>query len=599
MNVSEYIFRFLEEKGIDTAFLVTGGQAMYLNDALCRTPEIKPIFVHHEQTAGMSADAYARVSGRLGVAVVTAGPGAMNVTNGLVGGYMDSAPMMVISGQSNLQCVQYMESSGIRQHGIQGINIRPFVEAATKFFVTVDDPSKIEYYLEKAYHLAFDGRPGPVWIDVPLDIQRMQVPEKLQSPFVPEAMPSPFAVRNRRCDEVVAMLRAAKRPLVVAGQGVRLSGAVEQTVKFIETLGIPMITTRLGIDIIHSNHELYVGRPGNYGERSANLAVQNADLILALGSRLSTASVGHDGAKFGKNAKKIMVDIDPMELDKPGAVIDVKIPDDAKAFVICLQKHIDKELESGAFADYSEWAKKCGEWKAKYPVVLTEYADDTPVNSYYFVDRLSALCDSETAVLVDTGSCFHVACQAWKVKKGQRFLTTGGLSSMGYWVAVLGAAAANGYKNTIVITGDGSLQMNLQEFATIKNLNKPIKVFVLNNNGYLLIRQTQKNFMESRMFGEGPESGVFCPDTIEIAKAYGIKALRINEASEADDKIAEALAYDGPVVVDIMTPEWQLIVPRVSSDKLPDGRLVSRDYEDMFPYLDKDEMKANMIAETD
>jgi acetolactate synthase-1/2/3 large subunit len=563
---------------------------MFIADALCRTPEIKPIFTHHEQSAGMSADAYSRMTGKLGLAVVTAGPGAMNITNGLVGGFMDSAPMMIVSGQSNYSCVKYMDESGIRQYGVQGINIRPFVEAATKFFVTVDDPSKIKYYMEKAYYLAFAGRPGPVWIDVPLDIQRMEVPERLLSSYVPDQPTTLYADRKANCVTVIDHIKEAKRPLIIAGQGIRLGNALQEFLSLVEQLRVPVITTRLGIDLINSDHELYVGRPGNYGERSANIAIQNADLILVLGSRLSTSSIGHDASQFGKNAKIIAVEIDPLELNKPGANLAIKICDDVKKFIACL---LD-QLPAAGIREQASWTSRCRFWKEKYPVVLPEYEKEQPVNSYYFTQQLSALCDDKTAVLVDTGSCFHVACQAWKVKLGQRFLTTGGLSSMGYWAAVIGACAANNYQNTIVITGDGSLQMNLQELATIKNLNKPIKIFILNNNGYLLIRQTQRNFMESRFFGEGPNTGVYCPDSIKIAEAYGIKAVKIETPEETSEKIKEVLAYDGPVVCDVITPEWQLIIPRVSSDKMPDGTLVSRKYEDMFPYLPPEEMAENM-----
>jgi len=595
MNVSDYIFSFLKSKGVNTAFVVTGGQAMYLDDALARTSGIKTIFTHHEQSAGMSADAYSRITGRLGLAVVTAGPGAINVVNGLVGGYTDSAPMMVISGQSAYSCVEYQRESGIRQYGVQGIYIRPFVEAATKFFVTVDDPSRIKYYMEKAYHMAFSGRPGPVWIDVPLDIQRMEVPERLLMGFSPEDDGISRNERQVYIKDTINDLKKAKRPLIIAGQGVRLANAVPEFLDFVGRTKIPVVTTRLGIDIIHSDHPSYVGRPGNYGERSANFAIQNADLILVLGSRLSTSSVGHDASQFGKYAKKIVVDIDKKELEKPGVDIHNKINDDVKAFLKSLNKYLDEysmQIEASV-----NWCEYCLDLKRRFPVMLSEYITQSPVNSYYFIDRLSEKADSETAILVDTGSCFHVACQTWKIKKGQRFLTTGGLSSMGYWAGGLGACAANNYKNTIIITGDGSLQMNIQEFATIKHLNKPLKIFVLNNNGYLLIRQTQHNFMQDRFFGEGPETGVECPDTLKIAEAYGIKAFRIENVSEVDSIIQEVLNYDGPVICDVMSPEWQLIIPRISSEKLADGSLVSRKYEDMFPYLSDSELKEIMIAE--
>jgi acetolactate synthase-1/2/3 large subunit len=595
--VSDYVFDFLIKKGVDTAFVVTGGQAMYINDAMARRPEIKPIFAHHEQTCGMSADAYSRITKKLGLAVVTAGPGSINVVNGLVGGWTDSAPMMVISGQSAYACVKYQAESKIRQYGIQGINIRPFVESGTKFFVTVDDPSKIQYYMEKAYYLATTGRPGPVWIDIPLDIQRMEVPEELLTHFYPEddeqECTCTILERKRHVQEIIKELESSVRPLLIAGQGVSLSRAQEELKELAERLHIPIVTTRLGIDLIESDHILYVGRPGNYGERSANFAIQNSDCILVIGSRLSTASVGHNPDQFGKHAKIMVVDIDKKELDKPGVKIFKKVLDDAKGFLKEMLANIDNTVMN----DHSSWVSLCQSWKKNYPVVLEEYRNETPINSYYFIERLCHNTSSDAAILVDTGSCFHVACQAWKIKKGQRFLTTGGLSSMGYWVAGIGACAANEYKNTIVITGDGSLQMNIQEFATIKHNNLPVKVFIFNNNGYLLIRQTQNTFMEKRLFGEGPETGVWCPDALKIAEAYGIKGIRIDSVDDMDLKIKQALEHDGPVICDVMTQEWQLIVPRVASDKLPDGSLASRKYEDMFPYLSEEELKKNMIAE--
>lgn len=587
MTVSDYIFDFLEKKGVDSAFVITGGQAMYLDDALARRPAIKPIFAHHEQTCGMSADAYSRITGKLGVALVTAGPGSINVVNGLVGGWCDSASMMVISGQSALGCVKYQQESGIRQYGIQGIFIRPFVEKATKFFVTVDDPARIQYYMEKAYYMATTGRPGPVWIDVPLDVQRMEVPSSLLSSYEPQDETLPMEARRVAVEKTVRMLRASRRPLMILGQGVRISKAERLAIGFAERHNIPIVTTRLGIDVIPSAHPLYVGRPGNYGERSANLAAQTADLILSVGSRLSTAAIGHNARQFGCRAKKVVVDIDQKELDKPIFDIDLKVHDDAALF---LRRLSEADLD----ADYATWSELCRSWKGKYPVVVPEYYEEEEFGTYFFTDRLSKLTDSATMVVVDTGSCFHVACQTWKIKEGQHFLTTGGLSSMGWWVAGIGACIANDRRNTIVITGDGSLQMNIQEFATLKQNNLPVKVFIYNNNGYLLIRQTQRNFMDGRLFGEGPASGVWCPDSMKIAEAYGIKGVRIERKDEVDDKIREVLAYDGPVICDVKVPEWQLIVPRVSSDKKADGTLVSRNFEDMFPFLPREELEAEI-----
>lgn len=592
MNVSEYIFDFFAKKGVNTAFMVTGGQAMWLNDAIGKNLNYQIICTHHEQSAAMSADAYGRIQNKPAIALVTAGPGSVNALNGLIGGYTDSSPMIIISGQAALSFVQYQEETKIRQHGIQGINIKPLVENFVKYFITVDDAQKIEFYLEKAYLEATTGRTGPVWIDVPLDIQTAMVNERFLEKFYPIEEEVGRVSLKQAVKQAYKLLQKAKRPVLLVGQGVGLSGGRTAFYEFANKIRVPVITSRLGIDLIETDNDLYVGRPGNYGERSANFAIQNADLILSVGCRMSSALIGHNPKMFGKNAYIFSVDIDQKELDKPGANLSYKVQADAKDFFEkMLEQLLDQKLPS-----YEDWVKICQGWKKKYPVVQPEYEFEKPVNSYYFTDKLSNLADKDAAILVDTGSCFHVACQTWKVKKGQKYLTTGGLSSMGYWVAGIGACMANDRKETLVITGDGSLQMNIQEFATIKHNNLPIKVFIFNNNGYLLIRHTQRNFMEDRFVGEGPESGVWCPDSLEIAKAYGIKGVRIDSTENLDARIQEVLDYDGPVICDVMTPEWQLLIPRISSEKLPDGTLVSRNYEDMFPYLSEEELKENMIV---
>lgn len=593
MNVSEFIFEYYSKKGIDTAFMVTGGQAMWLNDAIGKNGNYDIICTHHEQSAAMSADAYGRIKNKPALTIVTAGPGSVNAMNGVVGGYTDSSPMIVISGQAALSFVQYQEKTKIRQHGVQGINIKPLVENVVKYFITIDDPQKTEYYLEKAYHEATTGRPGPVWVDVPLDIQNTQVDLKYMEKYVPEKEPMGRVTVKQAVKQAYNLLENAKRPVFLVGQGVSLAGARKEFYEYVNEVRIPVITARLGIDLIESDNDLYVGRPGNYGERAANFAIQNADVIISVGCRLASSLVGHNPKEFGKHAYLFVVDIDQKELDKPGAKIDYKAQIDCKDFFTKLQE----ELAEYQLPSYEEWVVKCNEWKTKYPVVQSEYKEQQPVNSYYFVDKLSELADKDAAIMVDTGSCFHVACQTWKLKKGQKYLTTGGLSSMGYWVAGIGACMANDKKDTIVITGDGSLQMNIQEFATIKYNKLPIKVFILNNNGYLLIRHTQHNFMEDRFVGEGPNSGVWCPDSIKIAEAYGIKGVRIENVNEVETKIKEVLESDGPVICEVMTPEWQLLIPRIASEKLPDGTLKSRNYEDMFPYLPEEELKANMIAE--
>lgn len=593
MNVSEYIFKFFNDKGVDTAFMVTGGQAMWLNDAIGRNKNYNIICHHHEQAAAMSADAYGRIMNKPAIALVTAGPGSVNALNGVVGGWTDSSPMIIISGQAALSFVQYQEKTGIRQHGIQGINIKPIVENVTKYFITIDDIHKLKYYLEKAYILCTTGRPGPVWIDVPLDIQSMLIDNISQDQeYIYEKDNDSIFI----CSVVEAIfekLKEAHRPIVLAGQGISLGGARRELYDFIMKTGIPLITSRLGIDLIESDNDLYVGRPGNYGERSANIAIQNADVIISIGCRLSSAMVGYNPEKFGKHAYIFDIDIDKKELNKPGVKIDYKVECNCKDVLEELIKRIIEEK----LPSYKKWALLCKSWKEKYPVVQSEYENEIPVNSYYFIDRLSKWAGSESAILVDTGSCFHVACQTWKVKKGQKYLTTGGLSSMGYWCAGIGACMANKKKETLIVTGDGSLQMNIQEFATIKGNNLPIKTFILDNNGYLLIRHTQRNFMEDRFIGESPSTGVWCPNVLDIAKAYGIKAVSITQPGDVDSKIKEVLSYNGPVICNVKTPEWQFLMPRISSEKMPDGRLVAHDYEDMYPFLPREEMKKNMVAE--
>lgn len=592
MNVSEYIFDYYNKKGVDSVFMVTGGQAMYLNDAVASNGKYNVICHHHEQACAMSADAYGRIKNKPAIALVTAGPGSVNAMNGVVGGYTDSSPMIVISGQANLSFVQYQEHTNIRQFGVQGINIKPLVQNVVKYFITIDDVTKVQYYLEKAWDAATTGRPGPVWLDVPLDIQRAEIPVDKQKPVEKTEIKTDSYILDKTIKSAIEKLKSSKRPVFLVGQGVSLAKAREEFLQLVEQVKIPVITARLGIDLIPTDSKYYVGRPGNYGERSANFGIQNADLIISIGCRMASSLVGHTPSMFGKHAYKIVIDIDQKELDKPGVEINEKACIDAKVFI----NELIKKISSENIPDYSEWVAKTNEWKEKYPVCQPEYKDEKTVNSYYFVNELSRLAPDTANILVDTGSCFHVACQTWKVKKGQKFLTTGGLSSMGYWCAGIGACIANDKKETIIITGDGSLQMNIQEFAPIHHNNLPIKTFILNNNGYLLIRSTQKNFM-GRYIGEGPETGVWCPDTAKIAAAYEIPYFKIDNVDNIEETLKKLFEIKGPVICEVMTPEWQLLVPRITSEKMPDGRLVAHEYSDMFPFLDREEYKEQMIAE--
>lgn len=598
MNVADFILKYFGERGVSEVFTVTGGHAMFLNDAVAKNKKFHYTCPHHEQTATMAAEAYSRVANKPAIAMVTAGPGAINALNGVVGAWVDSSPMIVISGQSNLSIVQYAEKTDIRQFGVQGISIRKIVTPVTKYFVTVDDPTRIGEYVAEAWKQVSTGRPGPVWIEVPVDMQRSEVPQVVIDAYGPlsETVISPASASSELLEKVAETyerISKAKRPLFIFGQGVRLSGGIPAFEAVIKKIKIPLLTSRLGLDIIASDHPLYAGRPGTYGERSANFAVQNADLIIAVGSRLTVSLTGYNVKDFGRNAAKILVDIDQKELEKPDLNIVLPVLADAKQFLLELARYAENKSE----IERPEWVAVCQNWRKKYPVVLPSYKDEKPVNSYYFTDRLSELTPEGANILVDTGSCFHVAAQTWKIKKDQRFLTTGGISTMGYWVAGIGSCIAADRKSTIVITGDGSLQMNLQDLATVKTNNLPLKIFIFNNNGYLLMRHTQKNFFESRMIGESPASGVWCPDAVKIAEVYGIKGVRISSVDEVDAKIKEVLDYDGPVVCDVMTPEWQLLIPRVTSEKGPDGKMISNPYENMFPFLSKEELGSNMIVE--
>lgn len=594
MTVAQYIVKFLENCKVDSVFMVTGGQAMFLNDAIYKSRKIKPIFNHHEQASAMAAEAYGRIKGVPGVAMVTAGPGSVNALNGVVGAWTDSSPMIVISGQSNLSNVTYMKNSKIRQIGLQGIFTQPLILPITKYFVTIDDPARVPEYLQYAYSQAMSGRKGPVWLEIPLDIQRQEMPKRLNGVgFVKISNQNSTTMKGayltRAVENVLTQIYSSKKPLILAGQGITLSGSSANFLEVVNKLKIPVVTTRLGIDLIGSDSPLFVGRPGLYGDRPANFAVQNSDLIVSIGARLDTGIIGYEPKDWGRNAKKIVVDLDSEELEKPGIEIETKIKTDVKDFLSELNLKVDvKKLP-----DFSKWQMYCKDLKEKYPMVLPKYKKGKLVNSYYFSEQLSESASEKDVVLVDTSSIFHVACQTWKIKRGQRFLTTGGISTMGYWPAAIGACIASG-KRTIVLTGDGSLQMNVQELATVKQNKLPIKIFVINNRGYLLIRHTQKTHLGGRMMGESPKTGLWCPDPADLASAYKIKYFNVTSSKDVDRKIKQALAFKGPVICNVPSPIWQLIIPRISSVKRQDGSFESRPYEDLFPFLPEKEMKKNM-----
>lgn len=590
MNVSEYIVNFFLQKGIDTTFMLTGGHSMHLNDAVSKLwldKKMNVICPHHEQAAAMEADGYARIAGKPALVIVTAGPGATNILTGVTGAYTDSTPVIVLTGQSHTAFLTHEMHSNIRQHGTQGVNITDMAASCTKYFSIISDVKSLRMKLETAYHSAVSGRPGPVWLDVPLDIQRMEVDENILDAYVSESYRPPTFTQPIL--ELYQLLSRAQRPLFVLGQGVRIAKIIYQIQNFLEKNSIPFVVSRMGIDLIPHSHPCYTGQLGVSGERPSHFAVQNADLIVILGSRLASPTVGHNPKEFGKHAVLYAVDIDEEELNKPNVALDYKVQGDLGIFFTAF------ESSCGKLPQFKSWLSICQSWREKYPVVLSSYKDEEKINSYYLVDRLSYFAKEGATIVTDGGSSFYVTHQAWKAKNKQRLITSCSISAMGGWCMGIGASIANLANQTLIITGDGGLQLNIQEFATIKHYNTPVKIFIINNNGYLAIRHTQRNFMEGRLVGESPQTGVWCPDALEIAKAYGIKGIRIHNTDELDEKIKEALAYQGPVIVDVLSPEWQVLQPKLASDKLPDGSLVAKPFEDLFPFLSPEELASNML----
>jgi acetolactate synthase I/II/III large subunit len=586
-RVADYITNALYCAGGEHVFMVTGGMIMHLSDALLVHGKQKYTCCHHEQAAVMAAEAYGRFTGALGVAYVTAGPGALNTLTGVVGAWVDSSPCVIVSGQAKAALAKV---TGPRQFALQGFNTRPIFEQVTKYAVMLDDVSRVKHEVEKSIHLAKTGRVGPVWIECPLDVQGTVFDPDQFEGYVPEQVRG-GADLGKSISAAKAMLLGKKRPLVLAGAGVRLAGGIDELQAFVGKTGIPFITSRLGMDMADHDDPLFVGRPGTYGDRAANFAVQNSDVLIVVGCRLGIGLVSYDYKAFADRAKKIIVDIDERELAKPSVVPDLAICADAKAFLAGMN-----EALGGAECGSAEWRQQAQIWKKRYPVDLPEYVNETDgVNSYHFMRVFSEQMPADQVFLVDTGSCFHVHAQAFKVKYGQRHIITGGLSTMGYMPASIGVAVARASGCVYCITGDGSIQMNIQELQTIVGNKLPIKLIVLSNDGYLLIRNTQRNFMDGRLIGESPRTGVTLPDLEKLSAAYGMQYMRIEREADLATKIDELKASTGPIICEVKTPADQLLIPRVSSKQLEDGTMVSMPYDDMFPFLPRDEYEENCV----
>lgn len=568
---------------------------MHLVDSIGRCRDIQYICNLHEQACAIAADAYGQYTNHLGVALVTTGPGGTNTLTGVAGAWLDSTPCLFISGQ--VKRADLIGDRGVRQMGFQEVDIVSLVHPITKYAVTITDPASIRYHLEKAIYLAKSGRPGPAWIDIPLDVQAAVLDERLLDGFdpgydVPEAGSEMLTSQVRRSIE---LLNQSERPVILAGNGIRLSGAMGEFYELIEMLDVPVLTTWKAIDFLGETHPLYAGRPGATGQRGANFVQQNSDWLLIIGARLDLGQTAYTHHHFARAAHKMVVDIDVHEINKLQMPIDVPIQADAGAFLREFIRHGREILRK----DRSEWLAGCKAWQKRYPVLLPEYWDEKGfVNDYVLIDILSEeLSDSDLLVPGSSGACSERTMQAFRVKQGMRILNSQGLGSMGFGIpAAIGGCIAAGGKRTVCIDGDGGFVMNIQELETVKRLGLPIKFFVLNNGGYVSIQTTQRNYFGGHYVGSSISSGLTLPDITAVAKAFGITCTRIADHSRIREQVRETLETEGPVVCEVMVSPEQVTAPRVSSRKREDGSMVSLPMEDLWPFLDRAEFKANMLV---
>lgn len=595
MKVSDFIVDFLARQGVTHVFGLTGGAVVHMFDSAARSGKVAPVFTHHEQAASFAAEGYARIHGGLGAAMVTTGPGGTNAITGLAAAWLDSIPCIFISGQVRLGLTG--RGYNVRQVGPQHLDIVPIVSSITKYAVMVDDIRNIKYELQKAAHIAQTGRPGPVWVDIPLDMQWSSIePDELPD-YVPLVTDEPAKPRcsASEIDQVVALLSKARRPIILAGYGVRLAGAESEFRSMIDRLQVPFLTTWNVADLIASDHPLNAGRPGIFGQRGANLAMQNCDLILSLGSHLSVSLTSMRFRDFARDAKVVMVDIDRGELEHRTVRVDLSIQSDAKDF---MQQMLER-LPVGPLAQISAWREKVVGYKNRYNSFPSSWAArERFVHPYVFMDRLSDELDGNDIVVVDGGGTIdQVAFQAFRVKQGQRFFACVGMGAMGSGLPeAVGACLGGGGRRTICLVGDGSLQLNVQELQTIVHHKLPIKMFVLCNDGYTSIRATQEGFLGGNYVGSEASGGVSLPDYVKIAQAYGVPAFRIDRHADLGI-LRDVLETDGPCLCEIVSCKEDQPLPRQGFERQPDGTNAPRPLEDMFPYMDRDEFKAAMIVE--
>jgi acetolactate synthase-1/2/3 large subunit len=597
IRVADYIAKYISDTlGLSDIFMLSGAGSMHLTDGVACNPKLRAICVHHEQSAAMALEAYARTNESFAVGYFSTGPAALNALTGLGGAWQDSVPCMFISGQvKRAECSHTAGVLGLRQFGVQELDIIPVVTSLCKYAVHISDPKTIRYELEKAVAIAKQGRPGPVWLDIPMDVQAALVDEGELASYEDSYKEPSVSVED--VTEIAAAIQTARRPVIIAGRGVRLAGAQNALKMLATTFNIPVVTPYLGIDNLRHDLDIYIGKTGVKGDRAANFAMQNSDLIIAIGTSLHVSVVGYEYEQFARAAKIIVIDIDLTAHKKKTIKIDLLVHSDAKVAIDGLFTAL---VESRFASQTLDWLIRCVDWKNKYPVCLPEYATlSGEINVYSFMDRVSTLSQAGDVFIGDAGSAIYAVSQGVKLTKdNQRYIPSSAMATMGYTVpAALGVSAALGDGRVIAITGDGSLQQNIQELQTILHYKFPIKLFIWNNDGYLSIRASQKNYFKERYIGEGARSGVSIPDTLKICAAYGIPSARVAELSELDNAIRIALDADGPYVLEIMTPPEQLIIPSVSSRINADGSMSSRPLEDMAPFLDRAEYRSNLLID--
>ena len=587
MRVADYLMQRLADEGVTDVFLLPGGGAMYLNDAIACEHRMTPVPCHHEQACGIAAEAYGRTSPLgFGVAVVTTGPGATNIVTPVAGAWIESLPLIVISGQ--VKRADAINGRKIRQGGVQEVDIISVVEPITKFAVTISSPEDARVCLEEALWRMRSERPGPVWIDVPLDVQAAPINPDLLRGFIPPPSERVADALAGQVAQLNGILKDSERPVLLIGHGVRISGATEIFRQIAERLGIPCVFTWNAADTFHWDHDLYIGRPGVVAARAPNFAIQNSDCLISIGCRLDNVITAYNPAGFARAAKKIVVDVDINELDRHQISIDVKVCASAINFLQAWSENMP------VLQDLSTWRAKCLDWKHRYtPLDGKTFDANGPIAHFEMVDKLSdAIGEDQLVVTGSSGLAVEVFYTAFRNKRGQRMFLTSGLGSMGYGLpAAIGACIGSGGTPTVCVESDGSLMLNLQELATLKQLNLPITLVVMNNNGYASIRNTQRNYFDQRYIGSGPASGLLIPDWMSIAAALGIDCLRVTDASE----LTPALFTGELRIVEVILEENVALSPKVSAMPQPDGSMISMPLEDMSPLLPRSVLRGEML----